>query len=332
MYDIDTLWSPKFRINSRSRIVTFGSCFAQHFARALTANGFRWLDCEPSPKSLTTEDRTEFNYGIFSARTGNIYTPSLLLQWLQWAFGEQAEPEESWVSEGRVYDPFRPRIEPDGFASVAEMRASRQMCLEALKTCVTKADVFVFTLGLTESWFNSADGYEYSMCPGTVAGEFNADQHRFVNQDFVETSNALKAALRLIRKQNPKVKVLLTVSPVPLTATNSDNHVLVATTESKAILRAVAGQLARDMRWVDYFPSFEIISSTPFRGSFFEPNMRSVNPAGVAHVMNTFFTELSRTGKTDKSDPPQGSTTIDAEREDVVCEEELLIASRALKE
>jgi hypothetical protein len=69
----------------------------------------------------------------------------------------------------------------------------------------------------------------------------------------------------------------------------SGNHILVATMGSKSILRAVAGQIASQFNFVDYFPSYEIINSTPFRGSFFEPNQRNVNHSGVYHVMNSFF-------------------------------------------
>lgn len=74
---------------------------------------------------LPPEVRRKYNYGIFSARTGNIYTTKLLLQWLQWAFGTDTPPEEVWEHQGRYYDPFRPAIEPDGFESPEELLASR---------------------------------------------------------------------------------------------------------------------------------------------------------------------------------------------------------------
>ena len=81
----------------------------------------------------------------------------------------------------------------------------------------------------------------------------------------------MQQAMALMRSANRGLRFLLTVSPVPLTATNSGNHVLVATVDSKSRLRAVAGQLARTVSRVDYFPSYEIISAPPFRGSFFRP-------------------------------------------------------------
>jgi hypothetical protein len=289
MFDIGGLWEPKFPIARPHGILTFGSCFAQHFGKALQGRSYNWLDCEPAPEGLSPTNAIKFNYGVFSARTGNIYTVSLLKQWVEWATGKAAIPSEVWEQENRFYDPFRPNIEPNGFESVDELQRSRALTLEALRNGIGKAAVFVFTLGLTESWFNRRHGYEYPMCPGAVAGEFDEGAHHFVNQRFEFVHKNLVDAINRIRGLNPKIRVLLTVSPVPLTATMSGKHVLVATMESKSILRAVAGQVADQFEFVDYFPSYEIINAPPFRGTFFESNQRSVNEVGVNHVMKTFF-------------------------------------------
>jgi len=145
---------------------------------------------------------------------------------------------------------------------------------------------------LTESWFNKSKGYEYPMCPGTAAGTFDPIEHEFRNQQFETIRVSLYDALAKIRAVNKTVRVILTVSPVPLTATNSGRHVLTATMESKSILRAVAGQVRSGNGWVDYFPSYEIISSPVFGGKFFEANLRSVAREGVDFVMNSFFADL----------------------------------------
>ena len=88
--------------------------------------------------------------------------------------------------------------------------------------------------------------------------------------------------------------MLLTVSPVPLIATASAEHVLVATTYSKSVLRAVAGSLAERLPDCHYFPSFELISSHPSRGMFFNPDLRTVEQRGVAFVMEHFFKAIGK--------------------------------------
>ncbi len=321
MFDISDLWQAKYSITAQHRVVTFGSCFAQHIGRALVARRFGWLDTEPAPPGLSADLARQFNYGVFSCRTGNIYTVSLLRQWCNWALGITSAPDEIWQRDGRYFDPFRPNIEPDGFASPDEAVISRLATISAFRTAIEQADVFVFTLGLTESWINRSGGYEYPVCPGVIAGMFDDSDHVFVNQDYPAIHAALQQVIGLLHQINPDMRFLLSVSPVPLTATNSGSHVLVASTGSKAILRAVAGQLASQNAMVDYFPAYEVITAPPFRGVFFEPNQRHVNRLGIAHVMNMFFAALgvSDTAAPGPDEPLEGAS-------ESVCEEDLLAA------
>ena len=92
-----------------------------------------------------------------------------------------------------------------------------------------------------------------------------------------------------LKSINTDVKVILTVSPVPLIATYENQHVLTSTTYSKSVLRVAAQEACENYPSVDYFPSFEIITGSPTGGMYFEPDMRQVNPAGVAHAMRCFI-------------------------------------------
>ncbi len=320
MFDISDLWQPKFKVSPSAPVATYGSCFAQHFGNALRERKFNWLVTEKAPFGLGAKHRLAFNYDLFSSRTGNIYTTTLLRHWCDWALGDVPLPEEIWEDDGRFFDPFRPQIEPFGFETAEEMHASRSTALNSFAQSVTEAEVFVFTLGLTERWIHRDDGYEYPMCPGTAAGTFRKKRVIFDNLGFQETRKGLVDAIEMMRSANPALKVLLTVSPVPLTATATDQHVMVATMYSKSVLRAVAGQVADDLQDVDYFPSYEIINSPAFRGAFFEPNQRNVNATGVNFVMRTFFEN--------QQDPNKPSTNKrnGGKPGDTVCEEELLAA------
>lgn len=326
-FDISGLWSPKANLLPSHKVSTFGSCFAQHIGRSLRDRDYNWLITETAPFGMNEASQAEFNYGVFTCRTANIYTASLLAQWTAWASGAD-HPREAWTAGDRVIDPFRPRIEPGGFADFDEMIASREAAIAAFRRAIVGSDVFVFTLGLTESWFDREGGFEYPMCPGTAGGSFDAERHVFRNQDFGFVREKLVEAFAAMRVLNPKLRVILTVSPVPLTATASGRHVVVATMESKSILRAVAGDLARAFDHIDYFPSYEIINSPAFRGMFFEPNMRGVNPHGVDFVMDAFFAGLHKAFGAPKQTPaPDGKAKAKARTAaDVVCEEALLEA------
>ncbi len=98
------------------------------------------------------------------------------------------------------------------------------------------ADVFVFTLGLTEGWASKGDGSVYPLAPGVTAGSYSADAYEFINLSVYEVDAS--------RQSITKVKALPTVSLVPLIATYANRHVLSATTYySKSMLRVAAETL-----------------------------------------------------------------------------------------
>lgn len=320
-FSIQELWRPKFQIKPKHKVATYGSCFAQHIGKSLRERGYGWLITEQPPKGFLRKDAAATGYGIFSSRTANIYTASLLRQWLSWATGAAEPPAEVWEKNGRFYDPFRPAIENSGFESAEEVWKLRAHTIKCFHESVLKADFFVFTMGLTESWSNIA-GHEYPMCPGTAAGTFSPDVHKFHNQDYEFIIDAMREAMAASKSINPNIRFILTVSPVPLTATASGNHVLVATMESKSILRAVAAKLSKEREDTDYFPSYEIINGTPFGGMFFEPNKRNVAPTGVQFVMNSFFAALG--GGAASQAPVTGKRTDTPEDDYEGCEEAML--------
>jgi hypothetical protein len=323
------LWEAKFPITPALKLATAGSCFAQHLSRALVSRGFDWLDSEPAPAAMTPQACAAFNYGVFSFRTGNIYTPALLAQWMKWAIKGGAPLEVAPDKDG-FRDLMRPNIEPTPFNSEGEARASLDCTLDAIHRGLRLLDVFVFTLGLTEAWRNKQTGVIYPMCPGTVAGTFDPDLHEFVNFSYVQTKASMREAIRYLRAANPNARVLLTVSPVPLTATASGKHVLPSTIYSKSTLRAVAGDIAGELPYVDYFPSYEIISAFPSRGTHYEDNLRSVRQSGVDTVMGHFFAGLGEGARAPARPAAKGPAPkvakgrAPADADAVICEDELL--------
>ncbi|MPY30232.1 GSCFA domain-containing protein [Streptomyces adustus] len=290
--DIDDVWRPKFALGQDDPVVTAGSCFAAQIGRALLDSGMNWLDAEPAPPGLTREERRYRNYGAFSFRTGNIYTPAVLRQWLSWALDHTQPPQEAWPDGERCVDPYRPAIEPDGFVSPAEMLLARDVTLDAIRTAVMKASCLVFTMGLTEAWLDTVDGTVHPTCPGTVRGTFDASRYVLHNFTFAEAHRDMTEAIAMARLVNPGLRILLTVSPQPLTATATGAHALAANGYTKSVLRAVAGQLALEDPDIDYFPSYELITGPVFGSRFFGPNHRTVTPEGVDFVMRHFVAGL----------------------------------------
>ena len=283
---MDPVTAVPFHIGRGDRVATAGSCFAQYISKTLADRGFTYLVTETHPQTAAATDE---NYGVFPARFGNVYTVRQLLQLFQRAYGLFEPIDSEWLSsDGDYIDPFRPRVQRAGFRTIGDLRADRDAHLRAVRQMFEQCKVFIFTLGLTEGWESSVDGAVFPLAPGVVAHSLDSDQYQFHNFTVPEMEADLLAFIDLLSSVNDTVKIILTVSPVPLVATFEDRHVLVSTTYSKSALRVVADAVTTLRPHVAYFPAYEIITGPQARGQFFEDDLRDVTPAGVECVMSVF--------------------------------------------
>jgi hypothetical protein len=326
---VDPVVAPKFSITQSERVSTAGSCFAQHMSHRLSTIGFNYYVPE-SGENFNQNDRTRLGYGIFSARYGNIYTVRQLLQLFEEAFGIRSKNESAWLrDDGRYVDPFRPNIEPLGYDNPEEVTHSRNQHMEHVKQVFLDSDVFVFTLGLTESWYSKSSGDVFPLAPGVSGGSYDPDSCGFVNFTINDVVADLRSFLLQFKSVNPKVRVLLTVSPVPLIATFENRHVLVSTTYSKSVLRVAAEMAINEFEWVDYFPSFEIITGNFNVGRYYEDDLREINSIGVSHAMRCFLRNyISVSDFEGRVTNSSGNELVIKESlsrmESVICDEEMI--------
>lgn len=287
--ELDPVTDVPFKIAATDRVATAGSCFAQNMALYMNDHGLNHHIVERTHPMIPEEIAARHNYGLQAARYGNIYTPRQLLQLFQRAYGLFEPVETSWPAENdSVVDPFRPQIQPGGFRDETEVLLDRDQHFAAVREMVETLDVFVFTLGLTEAWEDTRDGAIYPVPPGVAGGVYDPATVAFRNFDEVETADDLRAAIAFLRERNPAARIVLTVSPVPLTATYEDSHAWAATTWSKAVLRIVAERVAKETEACCYFPAFEVFMDPRTRGKYFAKQGRIVRQNGVDHVMELF--------------------------------------------
>lgn len=280
--------TPKFTFDKTQAVATFGSCFAQHISRHLTQRGYNFLRAEYDD-SLSPDENASRGNSSFSARYGNIYSASHFEQLFRRAFGLWDSIDRVWEKNGRYWDPLRPSVDAEGFADVRSLDAARRTHLAAVRAVFEKAEVLILTLGLTEGWVNTADGTAYPICPGCGFGTFDPAQHAFKNYTVDEVTGSLNRVLDELAAINPRLKVILTVSPVPLAATMEQHHVLTSTVYSKSVLRVAAESVANARSNVDYFASYEIVNWGRDMSSYFEGDLRTVAEDGIDHVMRSFF-------------------------------------------
>lgn len=291
---LEGLYRRRFSLPGETRMAIAGGCFAQGFARVMLATAATVIDCNH----------------------GNIYFARQLRQLIEEAYGHRLPEDAVWERDGRYFDALRPSVEPDGLADRGEVLARRRLHLVTVREMFESADVFVYVFGLNEAWMHEPSGTVYPTAPGTVTGSYDPEIHRWHAFSYAEVYEDFKAFATMLREANPQIRFLTMVSPVPGTATLTDQHILAADTQHKAILRAAAGAISEELDFVAYFPAFELVATQFSRGEFYEGNRRTVSAAGYSTIIATFL---------DQHPELKGAGT-DFGEDDGLCEDLLLEA------
>lgn len=268
-------------------VTSAGSCFASNLIPYIENAGLTYIRTEKLP-SIFSELGQNLGYANFSAAYGNIYTARQLRQLYERALGIFQPVEDRWKQGEFVIDPLRPGLKFPARSNEEFDFLTREHLL-ATKKAFESADIFVFTLGLTEGWILKTDGTTYPACPGTIAGTFDSSKYQFKNFSVDEIVEDVTWFIETLRLKNKKIRFILSVSPVPLVATASNNHVLTATTYSKSVLRVAAEIISTSLKDVTYFPAYEIITGPQAPNNFFEEDRRNVSKIGVEFVMKALL-------------------------------------------
>ncbi len=272
-------------VDSSTPIGSAGSCFAVEIARRLQEQKFNYVVTEPDPDPATGLSRS-------CARWGTIFNVPSFRQLIEKAFGELKLPRILYADtvDGapRLMDPFREAIH---FGSFEEYKADYDRHIEAVRRALLACKVFVLTLGVNEVWSLKAGNHVLSRVPWNLAsGFFN---RRVLTVD--ENLKDLQRMLDVWRAHNPELKIIVSVSPIPLHATfrGDRTHVVAANCHSKSTLRVVAEEFSRKNSGVTYFPSYETVmycTETPW-----DPDLRHVSSEAVDNVMRLFDHMFLRT-------------------------------------
>lgn len=277
-------------VSKSTRIFTIGSCFAMEIRRQLQAGGYRSL---PDFSAVRIDRAQQHAGGIPDNERFVYYDTFTIRQEFDKAFGLWTQSSDSyWRVTGKplnanmnwpvaFQDPHRKLC----FASSLEgMENARLQVDKAIADGVHEADLYVITLGLIEVWRIKASG-RYCCRPAGSAGGGGLLEAEFHLSTFEENLDNMRHVFRTLFSHYPERKVVLTVSPVALEATHTGGDVVVANTESKAVLRAVAGRLCREFKNVHYFPSYEYA----LYGDIFEEDGRHVKKKEVSNILDFFF-------------------------------------------
>ena len=286
---------PKFRIARDNLLYTTGSCFAREIEFALDLQGIKRTnfhafpyDCfDKSHKGLPERSEAlNLKNNSWAMTPMNRYTPASMRFDLERIFKyPEIEPDTFIpISDGLVYDPQLKnlKLRDQDFASQA-----RSILNESIKS-ITKADVIIITLGMTESWF---DDYNQTVLPETPSPwliKSFPNRFKFFNASLEEVLQDLVEFRQLCKINVEKdIKIIVTVSPIPLGTTFTSKDVIVANEISKTVLRLAADRFTNDYDDVDYFPSYEMVRYSS--GKIWEPDMVHLSEIYVQEIVNRFL-------------------------------------------
>lgn len=274
---------PKFTFPRDKAFYMIGSCFAREIEKAFLKENMTVL----SRVGRLPDTAQEMAEGDSNAIMTKFTTHSMLAE-LEQAIGGGAElPDHGLieVSPGRFYNPQLHRLRTLG---LEDALAVQDIVRQSVKQ-IQDADVVFITLGLTESWWDDKLDVPLNVPPLHFRFPGAKERFRFINTDFAENLKSTERLIRLIRETSRKdVKIILTVSPVPLNHTFTEQDIIVANAYSKATLRSVAQEIVLKSDFVDYFPSYELVTYSP-QALAWRHDQRHVTNEMVHHVISTFL-------------------------------------------
>lgn len=257
-------------LTGNTPIASIGSCFAEHFAPYMISNGFNYL-------------KEESNVYNFSANWGRVYTVPNLCQIIGYSTGdfpivlEETACRSYKKRENGWFDPLR-----DGSPTLDKEMALSEINFHrcASRKVFATAKILIITLGQNEGWRDKETNFVWANRPPEDKLGKRFSYETFKDDLCLEI---LEKGFKTIFSFNPELKVLLTVSPVPLFATFHKRGIITESFVNKCLLRVVVEKVMKKFSNVYYFPSFEaVLAYNPYS---LRADNRHVMPSMVDRIL-----------------------------------------------
>ncbi|MTJ83907.1 MAG: GSCFA domain-containing protein [Telmatospirillum sp.] len=267
---------PKFKIKSGDTVFTIGSCFVREIEPHLEAFGCR------VPVRQFPVPWTEMPLGQEGVQIFNEYTAGTMCQRILSAFGKFKYDLDAGLemSDGAFRDLL---LQHNATPVALDRLIERREQIDTLYKEMKNADVVLITLGLIEAWYEESSGVYLNRTPNFFNIKKNPKKFCFRTLEYEESLDLMDKAISCLVEGGVK-QILLTVSPVALLTSFTDEDVIMANCYSKSVLRCVAHRMKNKYSEVDYFPSYEL--ATSFGMSGYQPDNFHVHPFAVEQIMN----------------------------------------------
>lgn len=277
-----------FSFSNGSRFFCVGSCFAREVEDAIEHFGFVPLTKKNAVSMI------EADPDIFSRMPGvigrshaflNRYNSGSMLDLMRSVVSGRPDSSLFYENGSGLYHDyaFSRFLSPLPAEKVRERRAK---IIRMYRQSVLEADVFVFTLGLCEAFYDLEGDKYLNVTPDPRTALGKSIEFRFL--DYNENIQLIHEISSSVREIRPDASFVFTVSPVPLDSTFTGSDVIVANMRAKSTLVAAAQDACEQLDGCYYFPSYEMVTlSDP--GQAWLWDRKHVSPKMVAHIMKLFI-------------------------------------------
>ncbi len=133
---------------------------------------------------------------------------------------------------------------------------SKENTLEVIKS----SDVFILTLGVAAAFFDRSTGAFVLPRPSALNSRALAEKYQFRTASVQENVDNVRYLVDFIRSIAPNIRIVVTVSPVPILASFEHESAVQADCLSKSTMRLVAHEMVNNsgIENILYWPSFEV--------------------------------------------------------------------------
>ena len=157
---------------------------------------------------------------------------------------------------------------------------------------ISESELFIITLGQTELWFDKNTRKYINGSPPTLGHNKTDSRFELHIPNISEVMEDLRELVCIIKDRSATAQIILTVSPVPFSRTFSPEDAITSNSLSKSMLLIAARDLADRLDYVDYYPSYEMVTSSN-RAWAYEPDMVHVMPRCVEQVVTQFIEDYT---------------------------------------
>lgn len=251
-----TVKPSQWKISYKSTLLTLGSCFAEVLGRQLD----------------------DYKFKVLTNPFGTVFNPASITRLVKMSLaGELPAMGHFLVNRDGVY--LHHDFHSSFWAKDSEtLDAMLLRKMAEVKHFLLRTDVLVITLG-------SAFAYKFHRTEEYVTNCHKVSSDQFTKELLTlhRVEKELTDLITLLHIHNPKLRIILTVSPVRHT-----RDTLVLNQVSKSILRVACHTLSETFNEVTYFPSYEIMIDDLRDYRFYEADLIHPNASAQEHIFRNF--------------------------------------------